>query len=173
MTTKETIEQKYIPWLHANGITAVPTVATMGDPVEGFEPPVEVIWNPSEPTGSRLNQPAALIAADIDTAETALRGRMRLYYDEVRGYVGGPELTIEFDTWANPPKPPVDGAPASFVGPQIPAAIVSQFTSVDQTRKYYAVAGGNPAAGSVYVAPDGKRYMTVNPGMFAFWFMAL
>lgn len=172
MTTKETIEQKYIPWLHANGITLAPTIEVFGDAAPSFEPPVEVVWGPG-PTGSKLVQSAAIIASDIDNAGTAINGRMRNYYEEVRFATGGPERMVDYAEWSDPPKPPVDGIPAGLVGPEIPASIVGQFSSIDHTRKYYAVAGGNPASGSVYVAPDGKRYLTVNPGMFAFWFMAL
>lgn len=169
MTTKEIIETQYLPWLRANGVTAVPEVQLADwDPVPGFDPPLEVKWRGV--SGSKLDQPAELIASDILANDGGINGKMGLWLFEVRactgtGMVGGPG----WREWKSAPAP--DAPAPSILGDRLTADYVKNF-QVDQSREYYG-SGANAKEGAVYRAPDGRRYLCIRVGIMGLWWVAL
>lgn len=172
MNTKIVIEKQYLPWLALNGIVATPKVElAQWDPVPGFEPPLEIKW--SNERGSKLDQPAELIASDILSGDGGLNGKMRVWLTEVVGCVGKNLVPlIDWSEWVamQNPAPKPDGI-QTLVGEKLSSEYVANF-AVDQSRSYYTIVGAAPALG-VYTAPDGKRYDIVQVTPFARWFRAL
>ena len=171
MTTKEIIETKYLPFLRETGnVTATPEVTLSdGKLVTGYDPPLLVKWYGT--SGSRLDQPADLIASDILANDGGIDIKMDAWRTEVIGTVGGKQGGPHWNAWldsAKPPSPVVDQSP---LGPRWPAEYVAQF-NVNQSRAYYAVVGA-AREGAIYTDPSGKRYLCIRTNPFALWWVGL
>lgn len=169
MTINQFIE-KYKGWLASTGVTAIPEVR-IGDhtPVVGYEPMTHIDWRDS--IGSVLSQSADVLATST-TPELGLH--------QVRAFYG--LAKIEGDTakmwreYLNPPPPDPVAKPAE-IGARVPDDHVKAFLPsgrVDLSRKYYYQGGLDIADGRIWKAPDGKMFLSVNPGgIFVRWLMEM
>lgn len=160
---------KYTGWLASTGVTAIPEIRKADfTPVVGYVQPTYIEW--TNHLGSKLTQGAEILY----TSESPEQGLI-----EVRAFFGfKPAVGNLAEQWRNYLTPATQPTPASpSIGPRVPDSTVAAFAPsgrVDINRKYFLQGGLDIPDGQIYRAPDGKSYLSVNPGsMFIKWLMEL